>query len=86
MDISSSTIGRFDSARDHADQSHSPVYLRSSAFSESYWSLAERVVNGTPMSFKGFKGILRLSRTSFNISLTDIDIPHYLAYALSNST
>ena len=40
------------------------------------------VVNGTPVSFKGASKVFSDSReTSFNITLKDIDIPHYLAYA-----
>ena len=53
------------------------------AYSESYVEPAlSAVVNGTPVSFKGASKVFSDSReTSFNISLKDIDIPHYLAYA-----
>ncbi len=53
------------------------------AFSESYVEPSlSAVVNGTPMSFKGASKVFSDSHeTSFNISLADIDIPHYLAYA-----
>ncbi len=53
------------------------------AYVESYVTPSlSAVVNGTPMSFKGATKVFSDSHeTSFDISVGDIDIPYYLAYA-----